>query len=271
MQSFVKAAVFAVMGSFVLAASAFAQQAPSASGAPALPNPADAARLGSRLIGTDLGFGRVVDQESISNPIVFAVEVENDNALNFVSLNGRYVIRGLLFDMYTQRTVTNLDEFREVNNRIDFEAIGIPVPELNPFVIGSGAKTVRVFVDPACPFCQQFYDQLSADPTLLREYRFELFVVPFLGEPSVNAALGLECHADREEAVEVLLDENTMRVAPGLLTPTLAQSCDRLPLMKRLLVSQKLSISGVPFFIAPDARFNQGLLPNLRVWLEVAG
>lgn len=233
----------------------------------------DDGTLAERLRGQKISglMGTIQDADELQSPITFAITTDRDNgkSLTFLSVNGRYAIRGVVWDNWTNTIVTDMETFREVNGKINFEMIGLKSADLDPFVLGTGAKLVRVFVDPMCPYCKAFFRELASNPSLLREYTYELYLVPYLGEPSVQAVRGLSCSEDRETALRILLDGND-RAAMNLGAQFTPETCNPEIMLRRLIASQQLGVSGVPFFIRHDNVPFAGLPPNLGVWLNSA-
>lgn len=233
----------------------------------------DERALVERLRGQTISglMGTVIDASEIQSPIAFAITTDRDQgrSLTFLSVNGRYAIRGVLWDNWTNTIVTDMDTFRQVNGRINFELIGLNAEDLDPFVIGQGPNLVRVFVDPMCPYCKAFFRRLIEDPMLLRNYTYELYLVPFLGEPSVEAVRGLSCSEDRDEAIRILLEGND-RAARNLGAQFTPQNCNPEIMLRRLIASQQLGVTGVPFFIRHDNVPYAGLPPNVGLWLNSA-
>ena len=215
--------------------------------------------------------GVVLDAESLTSPLIVAVTTDRDNGetLTFMSLNGRYLVRGVVFDVWSGRLVNTMDELRAVNGRINFDMIGIKPSDLDPFILGAGPNVVRVFVDPMCPVCKRFFREVQADPRMLRDYTFELYLVPFLGESSIQAVRGLQCTDDREGALEILVSGND-RAALSLGAQFTPENCNPEIMLRRLIVSQQVGVTGVPYFIRHDHVPYAGLPPSLTVWLQGA-
>jgi len=167
-----------------------------------------------------------------------AVEGEGFPGMAFISDNGRYVVRGELYDTWTGKRVSSL---------------------LGAFRYGSGAKEVTIFVDPKCPYCHGVLQQM---PALAGKYTFQVIVVPVLGQESERLTRMVSCATDPAAALAALM--------AGPIRDSLPQNenCNLLPIQKRLVTAQLVGVKGVPFMIAPDGRTKGGLPQDLDSWLE---
>lgn len=189
-------------------------------------------------------------------PIQGLQMVESEGRVFFVSLNGRYVIKGDLFDMWTGQQVSSVASLNDSSGKIDFEQLGLDVDELFALTYGDGPKEVVMFTSPGCPYCKRTIDQMH---DLTDQYTFKLVPLPILGEASANKTKQLVCAAqsDPEKAVQAVISENY-----GFL-PAPSDECD-LEGVRRSMVSAKiLGIEGVPFIITPDSRVLRGAPKNL--------
>lgn len=206
----------------------------------------------------------ITGAERLTDPITRAVVFEgHEEEVTFMSENGRYVIRGRLFDTWTGKTVTSLEDFRPMMQGLDLSRYGMTEKDLDPFILGQGSTSVSVFVDPYCPYCAQLFDQMLADPTLSDQYTFKIYTVAYLGDDSVEAVNRLACHPDRAEALSRLLNHDTrwMRTVE-------VPKCPADAAVKRMMIAQALGIAGVPFLIGPMGGMSKGNPPDLRGFLE---
>jgi thiol:disulfide interchange protein DsbC len=188
-----------------------------------------------------------------------AVESDDVDGLVFMSDNGRYVIRGTLYDTWQGRAVKTLDDIRDTASRIDFHKLGINPDDLGAMDVGSGDKEVEVFVDPNCEPCHAMLQQL---PALEGKYRFHLLVIPALGKESERRTRLLSCATDQGAALKTLL--------AGLAPDALDQdpNCNLAQTQKRFISAQLFSVKGVPTIIAPDGREHSGVPQDLDGWLS---
>ncbi|WP_448205433.1 DsbC family protein [Azospirillum sp. sgz302134] len=203
--------------------------------------------------------GEILGTQQLPGTPVTAVESSDLPGLAFLVGNGRFVIVGRVFDTWGMKEIKSLAEVRALGDRLDLSALKLDFQALGPLRVGTGPQTVRVFVDPKCPYCHRLMEQMAA---LSDAYTFELLVIPVLGEQSKTLTREISCATNRENAIAELVS--------GKFTTSLEQAepCDLVPIQKRLVTAQILGVSGVPMTIAPDGRVLRGYRPDLGAWLD---
>ena len=84
----------------------------------------------------------------VSLPVTGMKAVESNGRIVFMSDSGRFVIDGTLYDAWSKKPLTSLEEIREGGNTLDLSRLGLKMDDLNPLTVGEGKKKVVVFVDP---------------------------------------------------------------------------------------------------------------------------
>lgn len=194
----------------------------------------------------------------VSLPVTGMKAVESNGRIVFMSDSGRFVIDGTLYDAWSKKALTSLDEIRVAGNTLDLSRLGLNMDDLNPLILGEGDKKVVVFVDPRCPHCHELLKQALP---LTKEYTFQLLPVPVLGPDSERQVRQLGCAEDRQAALDALVSGR----ADGLAQ---SESCDLEPMQRTLVTAQILGIQGVPFIVANDGRISRGRPYDLGAWLE---
>jgi hypothetical protein len=95
----------------------------------------------------------------VSLPVTGMKAVESNGRIVFMSDSGRFVIDGTLYDAWSKKPLTSLEEIREAGNTLDLSRLGLKMDDLNPLTLGEGKKKVVVFVDPRCPHCHELLKQ----------------------------------------------------------------------------------------------------------------
>lgn len=206
---------------------------------------------------------QITSFEELQAPFTHAVTLQGREGIAYVSTNGRFFLRGVIFDTWTGKTIQTMEELKESKRNLNLDDLGVKEEDVKPMYYGSGPKKVTIFVDPLCPFCGQLFDQMIGDPSYARDYTFQIFNVPYLGEKSTKAVTVIECVADREAALKALLtkDQRWMMSQPA------PDNCDPQPIMQRTIMAQVLGVSGVPFLIGPDGGIARGLPADLKTFL----
>lgn len=200
----------------------------------------------------------------LPDPITHGVMFKGRDGIAYISTNGRFIIRGTIFDMWTGETINTLEEIEGAKQTIDLEKLGLKDEDVDPFYYGQGEKKVTVFIDPLCPHCSRVLDQMNADPDLAKEYTFVIYTVPFLGDQSVKAVSALSCAQDREDALRALLAKDRAWLKEHEQD---AEGCDVQPIMNRTLLSQMVGVTGVPYIIGAAGGIARGAPADLREFL----
>ncbi len=206
---------------------------------------------------------QITDYEPLISPFTHAIMLNGRNGIAYVSQNGRFVMRGVIFDTWTGNTIQTMDELRDSKKSMNLSELGLKDEDVDPMFFGTGPKKVTMFVDPLCPFCGQVYDQIIGDPSYAKEYTFTIYTVPFLGDESAQAVNALSCWKNRDEAVNALLtkDRRWMIAHPA------DDKCNKQPIVQRTILSQMLGVTGVPYIIGAEGGVARGLPADLKTFL----
>lgn len=185
-----------------------------------------------------------------------AVKVKGRQGLYFLSSDGRILIKGSAYDLWSGRSLTTLADVERAATRIDLKGFAAIWPQLDPLTLGQGSSTVVAFVSPGCPLCRGLIDQAQA---LTDRYRFLLLPIPAGGD-SAALVRGLACAEDREAAEAAWLRHAFTATAQKPV-------CDLEPVQRRVITAQLLGIKAVPWIVRPDGALSEGMPPDLAAWL----
>lgn len=206
--------------------------------------------------------GGVQDMTTMPGGDWRAVRLADKPGLYFISANGRFVVKGEMFDIWRGRRVETYDQAVEAATRVGFDGLGAVWPDLKGVEIGVPGEEAPliVFTDPRCPYCRKLIDDLAS----VRKRRSVIVLeIPLLGGASEADVRMLHCAADKGAARRSLLEHDSRR--------TLSQEpgCDAGPLQRRLVTAQMIGVRAVPFMIdGRDGRFIEGAPPDLDRWLS---
>lgn len=189
-----------------------------------------------------------------------AVRVTGDDALYFISGNGRWVVKGRAYDLWAGQDLADFEAVRASTRTVALQGLGRIWDDLAPIVFGQGETGIIVFVDPACPHCEALIHDLRRHEAA---YRFLVLQIPLMGPDSGRAVQALHCAEDEDAARAALLaGERGRRLRQK-------PSCDLAPLQRRLVTAQLIGLRGVPFMVhAGDGRFVEGRPDDLGRWLS---
>jgi len=188
--------------------------------------------------------------------------VSNDELL-YISDNGRYVLRGVMYDVWDQKPLKSLDDIRESATHINLAKMHINTADFKPLAYGMGPEHVTVFVDPKCPWCAKLMQQMKDKPELAKRYTFDLVPIPVLGTESQRLVRELGCARDRKAALAALMSETYDRSLEQ------EKDCTLQHVQKAMVAAQLLGVTGVPFLIHQDGRVQRGMPQELGDWLVV--
>lgn len=202
--------------------------------------------------------------EELTSPFTHAIQLKGRDGIAYITPNGRFIMRGVIFDTWTNSEIQTMDQLRASKRNVSLSELGLKDEDVDPIYYGTGLKEVTVFLDPLCPFCKQFLDQIANDPRYARDYTFTIYTVPFLGEESTKAVTVISCAPDREEATRALLthDVRWMKTQPA------PEECDPQPIMQRTILSQMVGVTGVPYIIGTEGGISRGMPTDLWGFLQ---
>lgn len=188
-----------------------------------------------------------------------------------VSSDGRFVMPGRLVDRQENHAViSSIDEAESAfgNASVATGAAGgssasslvtedgFPDAEkLLSFSVGSGPKTVYVWVDPLCPYCHKVVEMQEQ---MGEEFTFHNLIVPLLGERSERATDALACmpESERHEAMKA----NRYGSPKG--------SCDEKGLANSQRLSTIMQVAAVPTIISPNRQSVTGAPSSVDQFAE---
>ncbi len=179
-------------------------------------------------------------------------EVSYDNDILYISADGRFLLRGDLYDMRTQ---ANLTESRRAAFRLGLvEALK---PEQLVVFAPNGGKArhvVYVFTDIDCNFCRQLQREMRQYNELGIEVRYLAYPRSGPDTPSYHKIVSVWCADDRLEAMT--------RAKAGEAVP--AKTCDN-PVLDHMQIAARVGVRGTPTFVLEDGTTLPGYVPPARL------
>lgn len=189
--------------------------------------------------------------------------VESAGRVFFVTQNGRYVIKGDMYDMWSGGArVTSVANLKTSSSRIDLDQIGVKMEDLFSMSYGSGPKDVTVFVSPGCPYCKQTMQEMTTGD-LAEKYTFNIVPIPLLGTNSQISVKKLVAAANSNpnETLNALMTDDY-----SALNKTEGGNIEG---VKRAMVTAKIiGINEVPVLLSEDGHVQKGAPKSLASWLE---
>lgn len=202
-----------------------------------------------------------VEAENISpTPVPGLWEVALAGQVVYLSEDGRYMVRGDLIDMMTDRNLTEdrrnewtARQLARVSDRLDASRMVVFTPE------GEVRHTITVLTDIDCTYCRRLHRELESYHAQGIEVRYMFYPLAGQGSPGWNKAETVWCSPDRQDALT--------RAKAG--ADIKARSCPDTPVQEHYDLGRELGISGTPAILT-DKGVARGYVPadRLAAWLD---
>lgn len=189
------------------------------------------------------------------------IALNMDGKLNLISSNGRYVVKGYLYDTWAKKSLESFDDLKKYATIIPMKELNLNIADLQPAVWGNGPEKVMIFTDPNCPYCHEVLKQLAdLDP---QKYTVNVISLGALGEDSKRRNQELYCASDRYRADRAIISGDRTTHFDQV------KNCDQTSMIRRNITAQVLGVSMVPFIIRDDGHYSIGKpSQGLKAYLE---
>jgi thiol:disulfide interchange protein DsbC len=212
------------------------------------PAPADVAATIKKALESRFKTAHVLDVQTTALPNIYEVYV--GDRVVYSTANGDYVFIGSLVDTRTHTDLSKMSMDRR--NLIDFKAL--PFDKAIKVVKGDGSRTLAVFEDPDCPFCQRLEAQLKS-VTNLTEYVF-LYPIDELHPQATAHSHAIWCAPDRAKAwTDWLLEKK----APP------AATCKADPVAELGKLGDNMHITGTPTLFTSEGQRIDGAISAAEI------
>jgi thiol:disulfide interchange protein DsbC len=178
-----------------------------------------------------------------------------------ISIDGRYVFQGALFDVWNGEQLESMDEMTSLSDRIRLDYIGLNSKKMFTLNLGTGPKEVFVFADPECGICHDLIRKIRESKIIQKDYLVRIVVMPVLKESSLEKSKRLFVLAkdNPKKAIDVLINNAYQN---GEIS---AQKYDGIEYNQ--LISKALSIYQFPYIINSQGRIHIGLPEEIQLFL----
>lgn len=89
------------------------------------------------------------------------IALDIDGKLNVMTSNGRFVLKGYLYDTWAKKPLEKFDDVAKYASIIPMKELNLNIADLQPAVWGSGPEKVMIFIDPNCQYCHATLKELA--------------------------------------------------------------------------------------------------------------
>jgi len=179
-------------------------------------------------------------------PGLFEVRVRTANGpqILYTDATGTHLIDGSIYHIASGRDLTE-ERLRRLT-AIRFEAL--PLDQAVKIQRGNGRRTLVMFSDPYCPYCQQFELTLQKIDDIV----VYVFMYPVIRPQNADHSKAVWCSPDRAKA--------WLELAIQHKRPAAAADCDN-PVEKNLELGRSLRVTSTPTLILATGERIAGGLP----------
>ncbi len=226
----------------------------SAQNAPLPPMTADALAV-KKLV--DQKFPGVAIRTVVKAPHLGLYEVVLEDQIFYVDPKVNVAVFGSIVDPNTKTNVTQA-RMRELNK---VNLAELPLEWSFKRVLGKGERTVYLFSDVDCPFCQRIEDEFKGlDNVTIHTF---LYPIDQLHPEAAAKSARIWCARDRAAAFDDYYSN-------GGKLPDNDGSCKN-PVKQTQVLGQKLRVSATPTLILADGTMLPGALPAAQLETAIAG
>jgi thiol:disulfide interchange protein DsbC len=193
-----------------------------------------------------------------ASPIEGVYEVKYGTEIVYVSADGRYLVRGDLYDLKLRRNLTEakLNKARaKIINKVDEQQMIVFSPR-------RPEHTITVFTDIDCEYCRMLHAQISQYLQEGIKVRYMAFPRTGLNTPSYDKAVDVWCADNRRVALT--------RAKRG--QPVTQRTCNN-PVKQQMALGRRIGVSVTPAILLKDGEMLPGYRPAkaLNAMLDTRG
>ena len=202
--------------------------------------------------------GRVIGIRELPMKKLFFVEAENGSYV--VSADGRFVMDGLVKDVWHRKTIRTLQDAEKIQ-RTPVSNIGFkPEEQLAHFVVGNPdlPRSGVAFVDPTSAYTVKFLQHIQDHES---EYNWTVVLMPMVGgSSSMDRARKLWCAADKEQAKTDLVNGTSESYSD------VEKGCNEQPIQMAKYMASLFQIEQLPYIIREDGLSIGGFPVEFEKW-----
>lgn len=187
-------------------------------------------------------------EEISKTPMPGLYEIRIGTNILYTDAKGDFILQGELIDTRARRNLT--EERVEKLTAIKFDEL--PLKNALMQVRGKGERKLAIFEDPNCHYCHKLEKEIAT----LDNVTIYTFLIPILGENSVEKAKNIWCAKDRLTTwSQWMVHEKEPAAA----------TCDTAAITANLELARANNITGTPTLVFTDGTRIPGAAPLRRI------
>ncbi|CAC9963529.1 Thiol:disulfide interchange protein DsbC [uncultured Gammaproteobacteria bacterium] len=199
-------------------------------------------------------FGNINQQDIIETPFngVYEIIFNNPISSQFVSADGKYLIKGDIIDL---KTFASLKPSTRVKTLKQNLINAIDDKDKVIFKSKNEKYIIHVFTDVDCPFCKKLHQQMPEMNALGITIKYLASPLASLHPTAQGKMEKIWCAKDKVKAMN---DYKNKDIIPDV------KKCDN-PVAQQLLLSQRLGVNGTPAIFLSDGTHVPGYMPAKKL------
>jgi thiol:disulfide interchange protein DsbC len=202
--------------------------------------------------------GGAKPEELHASPIPGVYELARGTEIAYVSDDGKYAIAGDLYDLKTDRNLT------ENTRRVERLKLLASVPESQMVVFSpkDPKYTISVFTDVDCTYCRKLHSQIAEYNRLGIKVRYLSFPRTGPDTESWAKAEAVWCSADRGAAL------TKAKLGQPISKP---KNCTNTPVAREYQLGEDIGVNGTPAIVLENGEMLPGYLPPAQLAAHLKG
>lgn len=173
-------------------------------------------------------------------------EVISGNNVFYLTKDYRYLITGSIIDMKTMKNLTAEKIVRL--KKVDFSTLD----KADAVKISNGSRSVAVFSDPDCPYCQKLHTELKK----LKDTAVYVYLYPLesLHPDAKKKAVSAWCAKDKVAALDLIFSGKSIE----------GRDCAN-PIDRNIQQAQRNKINGTPAIVFESGEVVSGYIPAEKI------
>ena len=187
-----------------------------------------------------------------ATPIDGLYEVIVGTQVVYMSVDARYMLEGDLFDLKTNRNVSE-----EAKSAIRLSAIEkMGADNMLVYKPEKVKNTVTVVTDIDCPYCRRLHNEIPE--YMKNDIQVRYIFMPLKGPADMKKTVSVWCADDPQQALDTAKSGGKVK----------EKTCDN-PIKEHLALARELGVRGTPAILLEDGRLLAGYVPIKKLVAEI--